>query len=92
MLGKLSSLAEVVEALKENKVHERSFSAHTSADCVGQVDNYAITEFVQGQTRRWAIAWSMSIRNKGRVSVRCKAQRRKEDRADGTCLFRSSSS
>jgi len=23
-----------------------------------KVDNYAVTEFVQGQTRRWAIGWS----------------------------------
>ena len=42
MLGKLSSVGDVVEKLKS----------------VG-VDNWAVTEFVQGQkTRRWAVAWS----------------------------------
>ncbi|KAI1790020.1 S-adenosyl-L-methionine dependent methyltransferase [Ganoderma leucocontextum] len=41
MLGKMSSLANIVQTLRENKV-----------------DNYAISELVQGQTKRWLIAWS----------------------------------
>lgn len=42
MLGKLSSVGEVVERLKT----------------VG-VNNWAVTEFIQGQkTRRWAVGWS----------------------------------
>ncbi|OJA13960.1 hypothetical protein AZE42_03613 [Rhizopogon vesiculosus] len=41
MLGKMSSIPDVVSLFREHNV-----------------DNYAITEFVQGQTRRWAIGWS----------------------------------
>ncbi|KAF9072877.1 hypothetical protein BDP27DRAFT_1417650 [Rhodocollybia butyracea] len=41
MLGKLSSVVEVVDMIKSHSIH-----------------NYIITEFVQGQTRRWAVGWS----------------------------------
>ncbi|KAB5523824.1 hypothetical protein GE09DRAFT_1152708 [Coniochaeta sp. 2T2.1] len=42
MFGKLGSLQEFIEKLREN-----------------EIDNYAVTEFVQGkQTKRWAVGWS----------------------------------
>ncbi|TFK38853.1 hypothetical protein BDQ12DRAFT_82541 [Crucibulum laeve] len=41
MLGRLSSVLEVVGVLRARKI-----------------TNYAVTEFVQGQTRRWAVGWS----------------------------------
>ncbi|KAJ7665995.1 S-adenosyl-L-methionine dependent methyltransferase [Mycena polygramma] len=41
MLGKMSSLTEVIGAIREHGI-----------------DNYGITEFIQGSTRRWAVVWS----------------------------------
>ncbi|TFK45324.1 S-adenosyl-L-methionine dependent methyltransferase [Heliocybe sulcata] len=41
MLGKLSSVAEVIQYLRQH-----------------EIDNYGVTEFVQGYTRRWAVIWS----------------------------------
>ncbi|KAG8966200.1 hypothetical protein FRC03_012318 [Tulasnella sp. 419] len=41
LLGKMSTVADLVEELKSNGIN-----------------NYGISEFVQGHTRRWGIAWS----------------------------------
>ena len=42
MLGKLSSVPDIIEQLKKRGV-----------------ENWAVTEFVQGtRTRRWGVAWS----------------------------------
>ncbi|KAJ7118659.1 S-adenosyl-L-methionine dependent methyltransferase [Mycena crocata] len=43
MLGKMSSLTEVISALRGNAI-----------------ENYGITEFVQGSTKRWAVVWSFN--------------------------------
>ncbi|KAJ5304457.1 uncharacterized protein N7443_004117 [Penicillium atrosanguineum] len=46
MLGKLSSVAALVETLTKNKNHK-----------------FAVTELVQGKTKRWALAWSWGERH-----------------------------
>lgn len=77
MLGKLASLTDVVALLRAETVCAallllyRKVTPHPA-----QIDNYACTEFVQGQTRRWAIAWSFGdvrlpdVRFRPRVCLR----------------------
>jgi hypothetical protein len=73
MLGKMSSLSEVVSLLRNNSVRPTPtfspFSTQTLDLCLLKVENYAVTEFVQGQTRRWAIAWSFGDVHLPDVSV-----------------------
>ena len=53
MLGKLSSVSEVIEQLNKRGV-----------------ENWAVTEFVQGtRTRRWGVAWSWGDMRPRMVSV-----------------------
>lgn len=54
MVGHLDTLHKVVGDLKGQKVRRKTNVL--AAD--SQIDNYTITDFVQGNTRRWAIAWS----------------------------------
>ncbi|CAE7158281.1 unnamed protein product [Rhizoctonia solani] len=45
LLGKMSSVTLLVNSIKEKGL---------------KIDNYAITELVQGTTRRWVVAWSFT--------------------------------
>lgn len=57
MLGKLSSVTEIVEELRRYNVSAELKIQNLLLRRL-QIDNYAVTELIQGQTRRWAIAWS----------------------------------
>lgn len=58
----MSSLVALVTILKEKSVSSKGLSnvqtLRNLVVTVQQIDNYAITELVQGNTRRWVIAWS----------------------------------
>jgi hypothetical protein len=58
MLGKMSSIPNIVSLFREHSVRVFRNSAVSYLIWWRKVDNYAITEFIQGQTRRWAIGWS----------------------------------
>ena len=58
LLGKHSTIAAIVSILKSHKVRKLALNQSQRADWM-QIDNYGLTEFVQGQTRRWGIVWSL---------------------------------
>lgn len=61
MLGKMSSLTEIVRLFRELKVGSlKCWLRSIVIFPPPKIDNYAITEFVQGKTRRWAVAWSFT--------------------------------
>jgi hypothetical protein len=72
LLGKLSSISSVVTLLRSLKV-----SLDWPIQCLARlilagfmkIDNYGLTEFIQGHTRRWAVAWSFGTDRLPDVSV-----------------------
>ena len=56
----MSSVITIVENLRKRSVCLFTSSTRTTFSDLKQITNYAITEFVQGRTRRWAVGWSFT--------------------------------
>jgi hypothetical protein len=63
MIGKGDTLSKVRQKLIENNASvyhciSREDSSRTNHYIIQQIDNFTVTEFNQGRTKRWGFAWS----------------------------------
>lgn len=77
MIGKRETLLKIKQEMKDNHVcllmHSLAWMGYCVLMCIfKQIDNYNVTEFNQGHTKRWGFAWSFGKdRVTNHVCLRC---------------------